>query len=215
MGKGMGFWLGLGLAAGLATATATPAATPGEPSSVGFATELQAVIAAASAVNAQSIEEDREYLGAILRKGADYHYSWMPGVRGADRIQVRLPVPAGFVVVALWHTHGAPAPERRYFSPTDRALVEATGLDLYLADFQGELHVLSPSAPRMSPSTARRLGLGSCRDCAVGDQVYTAAGEAARIPTRPAPAVAVAVRNGQSAAPDLHIKAPVRPDSVT
>ncbi len=201
MGTGAGLCLGLVLAAGLvvlpgkATAAATTAATVDGPSTARFASAFDAVVAATSAVNARSIREDREYLGAILRRGADYHYSIAPGEAGADRIQVRLTVPAGFAVVALWHTHGAAAPERRYFSPTDRALVETSGVALYLADYSGALHVLVPGAPRLAPLAARRLGLGACRDCAVGERVVTVSGAAVRIPTRSAPTVAVAVNN--------------------
>lgn len=199
MGTGAGLCLGLVLAAGLAVlpgkTAATAAATVDGPSTARFASAFDAVVAATSAVNARSIREDREYLGAILQRGADYHYSIAPGEAGADRIQVRLTVPAGFAVVALWHTHGAAAPERRYFSPTDRALVETSGVALYLADYSGALHVLVPGTPRLAPLAARRLGLGACRDCAVGERVVTASGVAVRIPTRSAPTVAVAVNN--------------------
>ncbi len=210
-----GIWLGLVLAAGLAAGPGSVAAAPAGPSAERFATELEAVVAATSAVNARSIREDREYLGAVLRRGTGFHYSVAPGQAGADRIQVRLSIPDGFEVVALWHTHGAASPERRYFSPTDRALVESTGLALYLADYRGALQVLRPATPKLTPAEARRLGLGSCRDCAIGQPVHGMAGEVVRIPTREVPVGAVAVNNGQSTAPDLHIRGPIGPDSVT
>lgn len=207
--------LAAGLTAGVVAGPALAAVAPAGLSPARFGSELDAVIAATSAVNAQSIREDREYLGAILRQGGEYHYSVAPGQARADRIQVRLVVPEGFEVVALWHTHGAASPERRYFSPTDRALVESTGLALYLADYRGALQVLRPAEPKLAPDEARRLGLGSCRDCAIGQPVHGMAGEVVRIPTREVAVGAVAVNNGQSTTPDLHISAPSDPDSVT
>jgi hypothetical protein len=153
------------------------------------------VIAASSAVNARSVREDREFLGAVLRRGPDYHYSVVAGRPGADRIRARLVVPAGFEVVALWHTHGAPAPERRYFSAVDVALVRGTGKPLYLADGSGGLRVLRPGAPRLSAAAARRLGLPGQPGFAAGEQLLGAEGEPVHIPTAEDPVLAAAVRN--------------------
>jgi len=165
------------------------------PSSAAFASELDAVIAASAAVNPRSIREDREFLGAVLRRGDDYHYSVVPGHAGADRIRARLAVPAGFELVALWHTHGAAAPERRFFSRVDAALVEGTGKPLYLADHTGALRVLKPGAPRLTASAARRLGLPGRPGFATGEELRRADGEPVHVPTRHEPGVAAAVRN--------------------
>lgn len=184
----------LGALGGLAPAFAAPTAAAA-PSTVAFATELDAVIAASGAVNARSIREDREFLGAVLRRGTDFHYSVVPGHAGADRIRVRLAVPAGFELVALWHTHGAAAPGRQYFSRVDADLVAGTGKPLYLADHTGALRVLRPGAPRLSAGQARRLGLPGRPGFARGEQLRRQDGDRVHIPTRTEPALAAVVRN--------------------
>ncbi len=160
-----------------------------------FASELDAVIAASAAVNARSIREDREFLGAVLRRGDDFHYSVVPGHPGVDRIRVRLTVPDGFQLVALWHTHGAAAPERRYFSSVDADLVARLGKPLYLADHTGTLRVLRPGAPRLNAIAARQLGLPGRSGFARGEELRGLDGEQVRIPTRTGPGLAVAVSN--------------------
>lgn len=181
--------LALGCFAGLGARPAlADAAVPAGPA---FATELDAVIAASSAVNAQSVREDREFLGAVLRRGEEYHYSVAPGQPGADRIRAHLQVPDGFELVALWHTHGGPAPERRFFSAVDGALVARTGLPLYLADYTGALRVLRPGAPRLSALAARQRGLPGRSGFAAGQELREPDGERVRIPTRAEPAMAV------------------------
>lgn len=175
-----------------------PEAGGAQPSVVAFASELDAVIAASAAVNVRSIREDREFLGAVLRRGGDFHYSVVPGHAGADRIRARLALPAGFELVALWHTHGAAAPERRYFSVVDADLVARTGRPLYLADHTGALRVLRPGAPRLSAIAARRLGLPGRSGFARGEQLRHLDGALVHIPTRMAAdraGLAMAVNN--------------------
>lgn len=184
----------LGALGALAPAVAAPVAAS-RPSEVAFATELEAVVAASGAVNARSIREDREFLGAVLRRGNDFHYSVVPGRAGADRIRARLAVPDGFELVALWHTHGAAAHERQYFSLVDADLVASTGKPLYLADYTGALRVLKPGAPRLSASAARQLGLPGRPGYARGEQLRRLDGELVHIPTRTEPALAAAVSN--------------------
>ncbi|MEQ1803127.1 MAG: DUF4329 domain-containing protein [Gammaproteobacteria bacterium] len=184
--------LALGVLPGPAPAAPGTAAAP---SVTAYASELDAAIAASAAVNARSIREDREFLGAVLRRGADFHYSLVPGHAGADRIRARLAVPDGFELVALWHTHGGPAPERRYFSIVDAELVARTGKPLYLADYTGALRVLQPGAPRLSAIAARQLGLPGRSGYARGEQLRHLDGELVHIPTRPEPALAMAVSN--------------------
>ncbi len=170
-----------------------PAPPPGvrRPRWLPTRSELDAVIAASAAVNARSIREDREFLGAVLRRGDDFHYSVVPGHAGADRIRARLTVPDGFELVALWHTHGAAAPERRYFSIVDANLVARTGKPLYLADYTGALRVLTPGAPRLSAIAARQLGLPGRSGFARGEQLRRLDGEPVHIPTRTDSALAV------------------------
>jgi hypothetical protein len=188
----------MAVVAGLALAVAAvPARADGgeAPSGPAFGTELAAVVAATSAVNARSVREDREFLGAVLRRGPDYHYSVVAGQPGADRIRARLVVPAGFEVMAFWHTHGAAAPERRFFSGVDVALVEGSGKPLYLADGTGALRVLRPGAPRLSGPAARRLGLPGRPGFAAGEELRGPEGDPVHIPTRDDAVLAAAVRN--------------------
>jgi len=178
------------LAAPASTGTDGPAAA-----SPAFSSELDAVIAASAAVNARSIREDREFIGAVLRRGSAYHYTVTPGQAGADRIRTRLVIPAGFELAALWHTHGGPAPGRSLFSTVDAALVARTGKPLYLADPTGALRVLKPGAPTLSALAARGLGLPGRPGYATGEEVSGPDGERVRIPTRAEAALAMAVRN--------------------
>ncbi len=164
-------------------------ATPGfaaaqAPAEALFDSELAAVIAATGDVNARSVREDREFLGAIFRRDGAYSYSVAPGQAGRDRIRVRVAIPAGAEVVAFWHTHGGPAPGRQYFSAVDAALVEQTGMPLYLADHSGALRVLRPGDPVLSAFEARRRGLGTGAGFAAGERVRSDAGQPVRIPVR-------------------------------
>jgi hypothetical protein len=170
---------------------ARAASAPSGPSVFAYTSELDAVIAGSTAVNARSIREDREFLGAVLRRGSDFHYSVVPGHTGADRIRVRLTIPDGFELVALWHTHGAAAPERQFFSIVDAQLVARTGKPLYLADYTGALRVLRPGAPRLSATAARQLGLPRRSGYARGEQLRGLDGEQVLIPTRMEPTMAV------------------------
>lgn len=179
--------------ASLLVAMAAPARAEG-PAPV-FGTELAAVIAATSAVNPRSVREDREYVGAILRRGDDYRYTTAPGQAGADRIRARLEVPAGWEVVALWHTHGAAGPARHVFSRFDGELVAATGKPLYLADPAGALRVLKPGAPRLPSRTARALRLPATGGFAAGETLRGPEGEPVHIPTRDDAAAVALVRN--------------------
>ena len=107
-----------------------------------------------------STQEDREYMGGILQQDAAFYYSVGKGKRGQDRITVRIKVPQGARLVALWHTHGAQHWSRRYFSEIDTELVERLRLPLYLADPAGDLHVFRPGDPTLSRRQSQRMGLG-------------------------------------------------------
>ena len=105
----------------------------------GFDTELDAVLAASNIYNPLSIDEDREYIGAVLELDGSYFYTVGVGKKGENAIVVRARVPKSYSLVAFWHTHGAPAIERRYFSDADMHLVRSYGKPFYLADYTGRL----------------------------------------------------------------------------
>ena len=154
-----------------------------EPAAAIFDSELAAVVAAVNAYNPTSIDEDREYLGAILRIGTEYSYTAAPGQRGSDRISVKLKIPSDAEVVALWHTHGSQAIERVYFSNLDTRLVRRLKKPFYLADFTGRLKIFRPGDRTMSPFRARRLGLPGRSGYAKGSFVIDDLGGAVRIRT--------------------------------
>ncbi len=126
-----------------------------------FATAEDAVAAAAARWNPRSIGEDREFMGAVFTLSAGgFRYSVGAGEPGRDEISVRVRVPAGTRVVALWHTHGAPHFSRGYFSSVDTALANERRLSLYLASPDGKLLLFRPGDATLPASEARRLGLG-------------------------------------------------------
>lgn len=146
-----------------------------------YPTAMVAAIAATNRYNPPSIAEDREYMGAVLRNGDQYHYTVAAGEVGSDRISVKLAIPAGMEVVAFWHTHGAAYFSRRYFSDTDSALVQQWHKPFYMADATGILRVLEPGHGRLSALRAQRLGLGRRSGYAEGKEVLAAAGDRVRV----------------------------------
>ncbi len=106
------------------------------------------------------MREDREYMGGILQQDGAFSYSVGKGKRGQDKITVRIKIPLGARLVALWHTHGAQHWSRKYFSGVDTDLVERLHLPLYLADPAGDLYVFRPGDPTLSRRQSVRLGLG-------------------------------------------------------
>lgn len=149
-----------------------------------FATELAAVVAAASRFNPASIHEDREYMGAIFRHDGCFGYTVAAGERGRDRISVRISIDAEAEIVAFWHTHGDRYPGNRYFSDVDTRLVEEWQKPLYLADYTGALKVMRPGGRKMSAGRARALGLPARTGYARGRPVTDPKGRATRIATR-------------------------------
>jgi len=160
------------------------AQTPADPAPARFRTELEAVVSAAGHYNPRSIREDREFMGAILRRDDCYTYTVGAGEPGHDRITVRIEIPVGAEVVAFWHTHGGKQHRHRYFSAVDTALVEAWQKRFYLADFTGRLKVMAPGAPRLSPQRARKLRLPAGSGYARGRILSDAQGKPIRIATR-------------------------------
>ncbi|MBM4385903.1 MAG: DUF4329 domain-containing protein [Deltaproteobacteria bacterium] len=129
--------------------------------------------------HARSLAEDREVLGGIfesLRAPARFMYSAALGARGADEIRVRLRVPAGFRLAAIWHTHGADGLGRAWFSARDVAMAETTRVPVYLLAPSGDARVYRPGDAIASAAEARAEGLGWSEGIARGDAVQLAEG---------------------------------------
>lgn len=118
----------------------------------------QAVVAAANQYNPISVDEDREFLGAIVLLDGQYRFTVGNGARGQDTVSLRLMLPPTAKVVAFWHTHGDAAPNRRYFSATDAALAKQWQLPFYLADYTGALRVFDPVTDSLRYAI-RRMGI--------------------------------------------------------
>lgn len=146
-----------------------------------FATEIAAVVAASNIYNPASIAEDCEYMGAVLRDGDQYVYTAGAGRRRRDKVTVKIEILAGFELVALWHTHGAAASGRKYFSQVDTNLAEKLQVPFYLADFTGQLKVFEPGTRTLSVLHAKRLGLTAVRGHAKGRKVMDDTGDVIRI----------------------------------
>jgi hypothetical protein len=142
-----------------------------------YSSELAAVESATNEFNPISIDEDREFMGAILRRQiseytAEYSYTIARGNRGEDSINMNVAIPDGTEVVAFWHTHGAAHFSRKYFSDTDSNLVRQFGVPFYLADYTGTLRILKPGDFNMTIIQANRLGLGAQSGFAKGKPVH-------------------------------------------
>jgi hypothetical protein len=149
-----------------------------------FDSPVHAVVAATDQYNPISIREDREFMGAVLRRGNHYTFTVGAGEAGQDRITVRISIPAGTDVIAFWHTHGARHHRHRYFSNVDTDLVESSRKPFYLADYTGVLKVMKPGGRKLSKSQARHLGLPPRAGFARGDVVHDVIGAPVRIATR-------------------------------
>jgi hypothetical protein len=146
-----------------------------------FGTEIAAVIAASNLYNPTSIAEDREYMGAVLRDGEQYLYTAGAGRQRRDKVTVKIEILTGFELVALWHTHGAAASGRKYFSQVDTDLAEKLQIPFYLADFTGQLKVFEPGTRTLSVLHAKRLGLTAAGGHAKGQKVMDDTGDVIRI----------------------------------
>ena len=153
----------------------------GNPNS--YNNEIEAVVAASDEYNPRSIEEDREYMGVILYSHGRYSYTVEGGEVGQDQITVRIRVPAGSSIAAFWHTHGAAANDRSYFSEVDTALATEWNKPFYLADYTGVLKVFKPGDKLMSQAKARRLGLPERSGFSKGSRVQDLRGRAIQVAT--------------------------------
>ena len=150
---------------------------------LGYGTEIDAVMAATNRYNPLSIDEDREYIGAVLEKDGYYFYTVGVGISGEDRVVVRARIPGSYSVVAFWHTHGASAHVRQFFSNADMHLVRSYNRPLYLADFTGSLKVLSPDDKTLPIEVAAGLGLPRKRGFSRGNPVRARDGEVIKVCT--------------------------------
>lgn len=141
-----------------------------------FTTIKEAVVAAANRYNPMSIQQDREFLGAIVMLDGQYRYTVGHGESGQDTVSLRLQIPKNAKVVAFWHTHGDAAPNRRYFSKIDTQLAEQWQLPFYLADYTGALRIFEPGVSRI-----RYAGMRSGGSYSKGSRVHDASGSAIRI----------------------------------
>ncbi|KEQ17645.1 DUF4329 domain-containing protein [Endozoicomonas numazuensis] len=150
-----------------------------------FVSEVAAVASACNIYNPVSIQEDREYIGAVLKHKTTnhYHYTVAAGESGEDRIHAEIVFPKEYEVIAFWHTHGAGKGSRHYFSKYDTALVQQWNKPFYLSDSSGYLKVFNPDDRIMSSYQARKVGLGHAKGSAKGNKVRDSRGETVRIRT--------------------------------
>lgn len=151
---------------------------------IGFTSELDAVVAATSQYNPTSITEDREFMGVILKKEDLYFYTVESGNRGSDKITIKLRIPKRYDIAAIWHTHGAPSSERKYFSEVDTHLANSLNKRFYLSDHTGILKVFTPGDKVLSAYRAKRMGLPNKRGFGKGALVHDEKGEIIQIATR-------------------------------
>lgn len=155
-----------------------------ETSSARYASEQEAVKAAADIYNPISIYEDREYMGTIFRKSGKFGYNVSRGKKNADKISISIPAVEWDNVIAFWHTHGGADPINRYFSNQDTEVVRKYGKAFYLADYTGFLKVFRTGSKTMSFYSAARLGLPSMRGYATGEVVRDENNRTIRVKTR-------------------------------
>jgi len=127
-----------------------------------FDSELDAVKHAMNAFNPISIDEDREFIGAIYQLDNEhgYLYSVAPGEIGRDKVSASIPKLKNAKFVAFWHTHGADHWNRQFFSDTDTQLVKQWDMPFYLGCADGQLRVFRPGHKTLSFRQAQGEGLG-------------------------------------------------------
>ena len=120
-----------------------------------------------------SIEEDREYFGAVLADAAGRFWATSGrGGSGANAFSMKVRLRAGYHIVAFWHTHGRPGHARDRFSDNDAELVRQHAAPLYLVTPRGQIRVLTPlhmaEAPRRAARSTVRLPRGAHAGVLVG-----------------------------------------------
>ena len=117
-----------------------------------YSSEVAAVVAAGKQFNEESIQHDREFIGAIYKRKDKFSFSCAQGggKRGGYESTARLPVIHGMKIIAIWHTHGNPLADqqfekRREFSPDDVELSRKTNLPVYLITDENKIKVFHPN----------------------------------------------------------------------
>lgn len=136
-----------------------------------FASELEAVRAAADRFNPLSIKEDREYMGTIFESRGRYGYTVSSTARRGNKWQLEIPTNEWENVKAFWHTHGDARPQNRYFSDTDTMSVQKFGKPFYLADYTGYLKIFRSGDKTLNRLAASRLNLPRRSGYAIGEFV--------------------------------------------
>ncbi len=124
----------------------------------GYGSVLDAVVAASNRFNADSIRLDREHVGAILRCGRSVYYTHGVGAEHQAPVDFTIAKPTRCRLLALWHTHGAEAPDRTYFSPADTQSADRLRVPIYMTNYTGVLKVYRPGGPKLVPKS-NRFGL--------------------------------------------------------
>jgi hypothetical protein len=122
----------------------------------------------------RSRRTDTEFVGALYRTSNGVRTSVAANCAGDDAFAVRLPVPPGWTLIALWHTHGASGTLRDHFSEDDVALVKRTGLPFYLITASGGLRVLRLTTSSKQRALTRSTSLMPRLRAHPGEAVHSA-----------------------------------------
>ncbi len=150
-----------------------------------YRSELDAVFAAGNFYNPASIQEDREFIGAILQHKNEHYfrYTVAAGDIHKNRISAEITIPKGYKIIAFWHTHGAGSGSRHFFSPTDTALVRQWQKPFYLIDSSGVLKIFRPGDRTINRREAREAGITHYRGIARGVPIKDSRGLIIKIKT--------------------------------
>ncbi len=151
----------------------------------GYPSKLAAVIAASDRYNADSIVRNREHVGAILKcKGHGYFYTHGVGADHQAPVEFTVAKPKRCDLVALWHTHGAEASDRDFFSPADTESADRLGVPIYMTNHTGKLKMYRPGQRKIGRRKNSRFGaLPMPRGTAEGVVVKHRGGEPVAIRT--------------------------------
>lgn len=124
----------------------------------------------ASSVNADSIKQDREYVGVIIQMSdGTLINSSGSGGSGQKEIAFTYVRPKDAKTVAIWHTHGARNKYTRYFSRADTTTANRANVPMYMMDSTGTLRVYNPGDPTVTSYYAKRKNIS--RFVALGKKI--------------------------------------------
>ena len=150
-----------------------------------YPTVVAAVTSMQRAFLDESVHSDREFVGAIFEDGGAYRASVGRACVGQDTVTFAISVPPGAQLAALWHTHGAPADLREFFSADDVDVVRSIRRDFYLITPRGELRVLRAADVARGTSIVHgRIGMSAPAGSARGVSVAPARRSDGRIAHR-------------------------------